>query len=253
VILSKNGNLVEAVDDQQGGSFLTTVFEKAPGITPWDFGYDDALYRSMGSTVGQMHRLTKDYQPSDPQAQRPQWDDPIMLVDRAWMPDSEQAVWEKYAEVVNWCRDLPQDSNNYGLIHFDVHGGNFFVDGTGSINVFDFDDCHYNWFANDIAIVLFYMQLGAEDPAKFSLNFMRNFIVGYQIENKFDPQWMDLIPVFMKMREIDLYAIIHRSYDVATMDDEWNLRYMDGRKERIEGDLPVVDADFSQLADVITL
>jgi Ser/Thr protein kinase RdoA (MazF antagonist) len=253
VILSKHGNLVEVVDDQQGGNFLATVFEKAPGITPRDFGYDDALYRSMGMAVGQLHRLTKEYQPIDPMAQRPHWDDPIMLVERVWMPESEQIVWEKYVEIMAWCRALPQDRENYGLIHFDVHGGNFFVDGTGSINLFDFDDCHYSWFANDIAIVLFYMQMGKKDPVEFSLNFMRKFIVGYQIENKFNPAWLVQIPKFLKMREIDLYAIIHRSFDLETTDDEWILWYMDGRKTRIEGNVPVVDADFCQLADLIEL
>jgi len=251
VILSQQGNLVEVIEDGQGGAFLATVFEKAPGITPWDFSYDENLFRSMGITVGQMHRLTKAYQPSDPMAQRPQWDDPIMLVERDWLPESEQPVWEKYAGILDWCRTLQQDEANYGLIHFDVHGGNFFVDGTGTLNLFDFDDCHYNWFANDIAIVLFYMQLGAKDPADFSIEFMGKFMEGYQIENKFDPAWLAQIPIFMKMREIDLYAIIHRSYDVETMDDEWNLRYMDGRKERIEGDVPVVEVDFAQLEEMI--
>ena len=251
VILSKQGNLVEPVDDGQGGVFLAAVFEKAEGIMPREFGYDEILFRSIGITVGRLHRLTKEYRPTDPLAVRPQWDDPLMLVERGWLPEGEEPLWEKYTEILDWCRTLPQDRENYGLIHFDVHGGNFFVDGTGSVNLFDFDDCCYNWFANDIAVVLFYMQLNTEDPAAFSIDFMRKFIVGYQIENEFDLAWLEMIPKFLKIREIELYMIIHRSFDVETMEDEWNLRYMNGRKERIENDVPVVDVDFSQLTEII--
>ena len=122
VIESEDGNLVEAVDDGQGGAFLATVFEHAPGIPAWEFGWDDALYRSIGITVGRMHRLTKSYRPRDPLAERPQWDDPIMLLDPAWLLEGDQIVWDKYAEIVARCRTLPQTERDYGLIHFDVHG-----------------------------------------------------------------------------------------------------------------------------------
>ena len=137
------------------------------------------------------------------------------------------------------------------MIHFDMHGGNFFVDGTGSINLFDFDDCHYSWFAYDVAISLFYVVMGAENEAESALDFLRNFIIGYQIENQFRAEWLKQIPVFLKMREIDLYAIIHRSFDLDTTDDKWVLWYMDGRKEKIEGDVPYVNADFTMLAKML--
>ena len=237
------------MDDGYSGKFLAPVFEHAPGIPAWEFGWDDALYRAMGITMGRMHRLTKAYRPTDPLAQRPQWDDPIILMDPNWLPEDDHLAREKYAEIVTWCRTLPQTGQDYGLIHFDMHAGNFFVDGTGSPQLFDFDDCHYNWFANDIAIVLFYMALNVEDQANFALNFMRQFIIGYSLENRFEPEWLDQLPAFMKMREIDLYGVIHRSFDVETMEDEWNLRYLASRKARIEQDVPFIDVDFSRLAD----
>ncbi len=249
---SEGGNLVEAVSDGQGGNFMATVFERAPGIPAWEFGWDDALYRSLGWTIGRMHRLTQEYLPADPLAFRPQWDDPAILLDPAWLPDSEAVARQKYADVVAWCRTLPQDGKQYGLIHFDAHAGNFFVDGTGSICLFDFDDCHYNWFANDIAIVLFYMVMSAKDPAGFTLQFLRQFISGYRLENRFEPEWMEMLPMFLKMREIDLYGIIHRSMDVDNLEDDWDIRYMTGRKEKIEGDVPYLDLDLAALAGLLT-
>jgi hypothetical protein len=52
----------------------------------------------------------------------------------------------------------------------------------------------------------------------------------------------------MKLREIDLFAIIHRSFDINQLEDPWCVRYMDGRKERLLQDVPYVNFDFSELA-----
>jgi Ser/Thr protein kinase RdoA (MazF antagonist) len=50
-------------------------------------------------------------------------------------------------------RSLPTPVDGYGLLHTDLHHGNFFVD-EGRITAFDFDDIGYNWFASDIAVLL---------------------------------------------------------------------------------------------------
>ncbi len=60
--------------------------------------------------------------------------------------------------------------------------------------------------------------------------------------------WLKEIPHFLKLREIDLYAIIHRSFDVDNLeDDPWVANYMRGRKEKIENDVPFIDFAFDRL------
>ncbi len=246
-VLSSRGELVEALDDGAGGQFLATAFEKAPGVDPWKTKRGPAYYQAYGRLLGRMHALSKDYRPRLPDAHRPQWDDPLMLVVEANLPPSERVALEKYQALVEHARTLPQGRDDYGLIHFDAHEGNLFVDENGRITLFDFDDCHYSWYANDIAIVLFYNVMWAEDQASFTHEFMRHFLNGYTHENRFDPAWLVEIPNFMKMREIDLYAVIHRSFDVENLDDPWCARYMDGRKQRIEGEVPYIEMDFEEL------
>ena len=51
----------------------------------------------------------------------------------------------------------------------------------------------------------------------------------------------------MKLREIDLYAVIHRSFDINNLDDPWCAWYMNGRKEKIESGKPYLDYDFISL------
>ena len=38
--------------------------------------------------------------------------------------------------------------------------------------------------------------------------------------------------------------VIHRSYDVTNIEHPWCKKYMDGRKEKIEKDMPFLEYDF---------
>ncbi|MCB2178808.1 phosphotransferase [bacterium] len=252
VISSKQGNLVEAAADGHGEFFIGTVFVHAPGKPPWEIGWTDQLYQNLGQTIGRMHALTKVYSPQDPLAFRPQWDDPIMLLGEDWLPSSEALVEEKYQKVLEWCRTLPKDRENYGLIHFDAHEQNYFLDEAGIPHLFDFDDCTYNWFANDIAMVLFYIIMGEKNLSEFIPNFISQFIRGYNRENQFREEWLEWMPGFMKMREIELYGIFHRDYDVHHLENAWDIRYMDGRREKIVQDVPYLDFDFSTLSSFLS-
>ena len=61
--------------------------------------------------------------------------------------------------------------------------------------------------------------------------------------------WLKEIPYFLKIREIELYAVIYRDFDLNDIDDEWCVRFMHDRKSRIpENDVPFVDFDFQLLA-----
>lgn len=248
-VLSEGGNLVEAIDDGQGECFLATASVKAPGRPPWEVGWTPALFETYGQLLGRMHALSKRYVPSNPAWQRPHWDDDIMLDVERHLPASDTLILERFRTLMSYLEALPRDHESYGLIHFDAHGGNLFVDDMGGITLFDFDDCNYSWFANDIAIVLFYMIVNMEDAPAFTQEFMSHFLRGYRRENRLDPAWLNEIPHFLKLREIDLYAIIHRSFDVDNLDDPWCVRYMRGRKARIEDDVPYVDFCFQSLAE----
>lgn len=246
-ILSEGGNLVESIPDAHDGYFLTTAFAKAQGQPPGKEMWDETLFEKYGQLIGRMHALSKKYSPPDPSWKRPEWDDPGMLDIDIWLPVSESNVLDKYLSLKSHLDSLPRSRDSYGLIHQDAHAGNFFLDDAGNITLFDFDDCAYSWYINDIAIVLFYIVIGREDQATFTRDFMTHFLRGYRQENDFDPGWLKEIPPFLKLREIDLYAVIHRSFDVDNIDHPWVAMYMENRKTRIENDVPFIDFDFETL------
>lgn len=250
-IPSANGRLVETIADGQGEHFLVTAFVKAPGQPPWEVGWTPALFETYGQLLGRMHALTKGYRVPDPVWRRPQWDDEVMLDGAKFLPASEAVAAAKLEQTVAHLRALPRDDDSYGLTHFDAHGSNLVIDGDGTITLFDFDDCCYCWFVHDIAIVLFYIVMGAEDEAGFAASFLTHFLRGYRRENRLAPRWLSEIPHFLKLREVDMYTIIHRSFDVENLDDPWCVRYMRDRKRRIENDVPYLDLDFASLAGLL--
>jgi Ser/Thr protein kinase RdoA (MazF antagonist) len=273
-ISSKNGKLVESIDDGQGGQFLITAFMRAEGQKPWDAGWTPARFENYGHLLGQMHALAVDYQ-AIPTWERPAWDDDGMKFVEMYLPASETIVHQKYQSVLKHIYSLPKSKTSYGLIHQDAHQNNLFMDGNGKITLFDFDDCVYSWFINDIAIVLFYISMDAEElgypnAASFTRDFMIHFLCGYRRAYRLDPHWLKEIPTFLKLRELELYAVVFRDFDIKDIDhwsiesfkqiqgfnsnsgnDMWIANFMHDRKFRIEQDQPFIDFEFMSLSEYL--
>lgn len=251
-VLSEGGNLVEPLEDGQGGEFLCTAFVQAPGQEVRREQWNERLFHNYGRLLGRMHALAKTYRPSNPAWRRYEWDSPVNNTAEVQMPASETLALEKYRQVFSYLRSLPRDPEGYGMIHQDAHAGNFFVDDDYCITLFDFDDCCYGHFIYDLAMVLFYSANGASDPAAFTARFMPVFLSGYREENRLDPKWLAELPHFMKLREIDLFAAIHFSYeDGDDPDNAWSRRYMQGRREKIEKDVPFIEYDWESLGEYL--
>jgi Ser/Thr protein kinase RdoA (MazF antagonist) len=270
-IPSTNGQLVEVIDDGQGGQFLVTAFVKAQGQKPWEAGWTPARYENYGRLLGSMHALAVGYEPAQQAWRRPEWDDASMKFIELYLPESEVIAYQKYQSLLRHIQALPKDSSSYGLIHQDAHQNNFFMDAGGTFTLFDFDDCAYSWFINDIAIVLFYISMDAEElgfpsAAAFTHEFLSHFLHGYRQAYRLDPAWLKEIPTFLKLRELELYAVVHRDFDIQHT-EHWSLEsfqrirdfdvnnsghiwianFMRNRKTNIEQDLPFIDFDFASL------
>jgi amicoumacin kinase len=248
---SPTGAPLEAIPDGAGEAFVAAAFSYAQGEAPRRAEQVLDVAEAYGQAIGRMHALTKAYQPPPGVATRVAWDDPSMLDVTSWLPPEEAVAAERMGALIEQLHGLPRDGDAYGLVHGDAHGGNFHVDDRGRLTFFDFDDCCYAWFAHDIAMAPFYAALFRPDAPAFTDAFMRPFLRGYARENTLDPQWLSHIPDFLTLREIGIYALIHRSYDVADPTDGWVSMYMDGRKARIEAGAPYLDYDFASLADVL--
>jgi Ser/Thr protein kinase RdoA (MazF antagonist) len=251
--LSARGNLVEVVDDGQDGQFLVTAFAKARGKHPGRAELTPAFHESYGQLIGRLHKLSHGYTPPHPDCLRPHWNDEVNIEVEKFLPQEDEHIGEQLHDLITYLESLPVNPEGYGLIHQDAHGGNLFVDEAGQITLFDFDDCCYGHYIYDVAMVLFYYIVNHSDMPAATREFMPPFLHGYRRENRLDPAWLKELPYYLKLREVDLYAVIHRSMGPGPYEDDWVRRYMEGRKARLDAGLPFVEFDFQTLEDEIQL
>ena len=247
-ILSTGGELVEPVDDGHGGQFLCTAFVKAPGGIAGKEQINERLFLNYGRLLGRMHALAKTYTPANLAWKRYAWDSPENNTPDRQLPATETLIREKYGRLFAYLQSLPCERDGYGMIHQDAHLGNLFVDADYTLTLFDFDDCVYGHFIYDIAMVLFYISMWDEkDPGGFTGRFLPVFFQGYREHNRLDPAWLKELPHFLKLREIDLFATILYTLG-ETPENAWCAAYMDGRRAKIENEVPFIDFDWGSLA-----
>ncbi|MBN2047195.1 MAG: phosphotransferase [Anaerolineaceae bacterium] len=248
-VTSFTGKLVEIVPAEEG-CFSGVIFEKLPGGHARGDDWQPALLEQIGELLGKMHAATKTFEPSAPQFRRIEWfQDPYLADMPGYLSGEDEVILQKFNQINDYLHTLPKSTDDYGLIHFDVHGGNFFLH-EGVVRLFDFDDCMYNWFANDIAIALFYAlphRCDTPEQVEMARAYFLSLLKGYRRYNQLDPRWFKEVGTFLKLREIDLYALITGCIPVDEWDG-WVDSYMNGRRERILNDRPFVDLDFYALS-----
>ncbi len=202
--------------------------------------------------MGKLHALSNSFTPSQPRFRRFDIeDDFVEMVETAkkHLPETDESVIAAYQENLDAIRSLPKNDAVYGLCHVDFHGGNFFLTDDGKITLFDFDDCQYAWFIYDVAMALFYnLPHNCQSPEDLAAakTFLREFWSGYSAEFDLDEGWLQAIPLFLRLREIDLYIVIHRSMDLDDL-DPWCASFMDRRREKILANTPYCDIDYASL------
>jgi Ser/Thr protein kinase RdoA (MazF antagonist) len=244
-----SGDFVTPIPDGHGGNFVAAAFARAPGRPPWQAGWTPGRLEGYGRLIGRLHAVSRDYVPGDPAWRRPHWDGPLMDQTLSILPPDDAVIRERYVDLLATIRALPRTPDTYGLIHYDPHEGNFFMTDDGRITLFDFDDCCYHWYAADIAMVVFYKVAVADDPAAQTAEFLPHFLRGYRAEFDLDPAWAERLPLFLTLREIDLYAAIRHDLG-ETPENAWAARWMDGRRERLQAGVPYLAVDFTPLANV---
>lgn len=247
-VASERGNLVERIE--LGDSyFLVYSFVKAQGRLARGEAWNTSLFEIWGETMGKMHRLTRDYQLPNPAWKRQEWYEEEQLKIDKYLPSSETRIIEQTQKLLARIHQLPKDRNTYGLVHGDFHQGNFFIDEVGRITVFDFDDIGYNWFANDIAISLFYVlwrSFSSEEERRAEAErFMEFFMRGYNREHQLDPWWANHMHDFLKMRRALLVSVFNQAFDMNNMAEKTKKEYEELARGT-EQDLPWVEIDFSR-------
>lgn len=212
--------------------------------------WNEEFFSRWGSMVGRIHSLTKKYKSKQVNARRPHQydkDQEFIHTISKKLEDTQTFSLEKFiflSEVLN--PDPKKEHDLYGLVHNDIHSGNFHVLGK-ELQLFDFDECSYNWFGNDIAIPLFYSVSEATpkyiERTEFAKKFLHHFLNGYAKEISITDDTLKHIPSLLKMREV----VLHLFFTTR-----WNLNELTCKQQKIlkdlefniKNDIPVLEGIF---------
>ena len=236
---NRQGELICRIPIADGNYFSAVCFTKAEGEHPRGSALNDELIQQWGAAMGKMHRLSQQYQAPNAY-ERMHWYDEIEVTNPAdFLPAGQEGVIERMQQYTRTLKALPTNRQTYGVIHNDLHPGNFLFDGH-KLTMIDFEDCVQMWYVSDMAISLFMSSVWPPNGLSreaFACQFWPVFLRGYREQNEMPDEWVEKLPLFIKFRELGQYVAMYRACDMNNP-PPWVAHFMNGRKERIEQDRP---------------
>ncbi|WP_246246671.1 phosphotransferase enzyme family protein [Paenibacillus lemnae] len=244
-ILSCSGSYVEIVN-LEGSYFVIASFEKAPGSKIFypECMNNDTLSEMCGEITGRIHELSRRYVPSRQKFKRHEWTENSYLKNiKRFIPSDQERVIEQYEQLVSEIHLLKKE-HTYGLIHGDINVGNFHVDDQ-KLTLFDFDECQYSWYEEDIAVQLFYIVYvvlndSIPEREEQARRFLEYFLKGYQRHTVMSEVSLCNLSLFLRLREFIVYIGMHRSFDFSQLND-WTSTYLKESRDRLEQGVSIVE------------
>lgn len=233
-INDKNISLV-TIDNK---SYWLTVFQyiedkeiDVSDLSQWNV----AFFYEWGKSIGELHRISENI---GEKINRPIWleDEEVNSIP-SLLKESEPWLSEVYDEYKSILDSYPKTKKRFGLIHNDLHQGNFFVKAQQLI-IFDFDDCAYNWFVQDLSASIYHaMWTGSAyhpEWITFQQEFLNHFLDGYLQIRSLNEADLIQLKLFLQVRELFLYLLFQKTWNKNTLEQwqsdklkelEVNLRY----------------------------
>lgn len=176
---------------------MVTLFPYLPGrrVVPTKMTPETVF--QWGAFIAQLQNATASLRQTR-SARRPRWDE-INFQARILGEDLLRRRWfvEEWEILQNWMRSLPE--TDFGLIHSDVHEGNFKIH-RGEFQLFDFDDSCVCWYAYDFAAVL--LRVKGNHDLEWWKQFRAQLLAGYRSVRHLSEDAERWIPGFIRMRRL---------------------------------------------------
>lgn len=211
-IRSQRGELLETVDLDQG-TFHACCFERFGGeqLDPRsDPRWNDELFLRLGRQIGRIHRVSDSLQLPADQDRKPWFECELSQVPDSPLNGFNPRVLDGMRNFTEEMRSRPQEPRHYGLVHRDIHSGNFLVE-NGEVQIIDFDLGCYGWRAMDFSVLLFahYYYPSLLSPSaspEFAGHVLATLVCGYRDEYTIDVEQLAILDDLMRLREIVNYV-----------------------------------------------
>ncbi|MCO4784015.1 MAG: phosphotransferase [Candidatus Cloacimonetes bacterium] len=139
------------------------------------------------------------------------------IFERVWIDASlfvsNKEILSQGKKALEWLKSLKKTKENFGLIHGDLHTGNFLLDEDQEIVMLDFDDSLYHFFVDDLAVVVNSYRKANQLDANWDLindEFTQALFKAYSSICPVPDFFVKNLEKFVEFREISLYTFYHQ-------------------------------------------
>ena len=208
ILPSKADNKWELIPGQEGDYFTSVSFEKLAGERIKKEEWTPAHFRSLGELTAQLHLHSLSFKPAE-SVSYPQWDEIIEHFSYQYAQQDREEIKWLFDALMQHFKSYPKHSENYGLIHYDIHHGNYFPQPDGIV-LFDFEMTCYGWYMHDVATILYY---ACNHPASrkivdFEPTFLHYFWQGYESHHQLPLEDRSMISYYLLYRDLMVYGYL---------------------------------------------
>ncbi|MGJ8657918.1 MAG: phosphotransferase enzyme family protein [Akkermansiaceae bacterium] len=230
-IISNEGKLYHSVEID-GELHVVTVFEHAPGMRMHSKMADEATFEKLGRLTGCIHALATKFESSGGSLNRSSWmesrllkedfDDHLDVLSPVFVQSVESSIEE--------LSSIPKSPGCFGILHGDIHFGNIFDD-SGDLWIFDFDNCEYGYFVQELATILWdavyckEMNKFADDGLSERMRtWWQALLKGYFESSPMEENDLNYeqLEKFFLLRESVIYVHYHQTLNLTEIDESFH-------------------------------
>lgn len=240
-ISSVNGKVIEKItlDNKE---VLTVLYQSAPGVHLQRNQWNAQVLKELGRQIGKLHRLSQKFEAIHPIQYINDWHENEEYAFLHYIPKEESAIREIAKEVLSTIKEIPKSHSNYGLLHGDLWLENILVDDDLNLTMIDFQDCEKHFYIYDLAVPIYsaleYSFVGGGNIVEYGREITKAIIEGYQEENDLTSEMLDKLPLFIKLKEIFEYSLMHMYWNKEKLTEE-QIRIMNHFRLRLEQNHPL--------------
>lgn len=233
-VRSKSGEEL-VVKSTPWGEYYASVFIRVPGNPLSETPLEDEIVLAHGAALGRLHKLSCKY--GAPQYKRWSHRDVFEWIEATLCETCiEENAFTELGLLRRFFSEIPCNSKNYGLVHYDFELDNVFYDPfTRRISVIDFDDAMYHWYAIDVEQALDSLKSETDLPEEEFHQKAALFLEGYRSQFELNEEMLPAMPALRRFVNLYGYTRIVRSIqEVWENEPEWLVRLREKLQRALE-------------------
>lgn len=231
LIKSKEKKVLEEVN-----GFTVICYEKIVGTKATRSTWSDMYFQKLGTFTGKLHKLGKAFE-AENKFHVKNWNEISKGKFIEYLPRDKRELVKLYEVLIDEFNTYKINKNNFGIIHYDIHHGNYFLIGNDKrIKLFDFEMTCKSWYINDIAVILYYIlnSVPISNRTETRDLFFKHFFRGYEEENKIVESEKLKIPKFLLYRDLLVYGFTFRIWKEENEMTENELKFRNKLSDSID-------------------